>query len=95
MRIAVTVRFQNSYFSGSIPQVATALSRALVGAGHEVVLLHPRGESNWFIDLQDYKGILPPIRAWEGAERFDVAIEVVWAFKAAERLTCASITDCP
>jgi hypothetical protein len=89
MRVAVTVRFQNSYFSGSIPQVATALSRALVGAGHDVTLVYPRGEPDWFIDVPEYKGLLPPIRAWDGAERYDVAIEVVWAFKAAERLIVA------
>lgn len=54
MRIAITGRFENSYFSGATTQVAIALSRALTTAGHTVELLAPPKEALWFIDCKEY-----------------------------------------
>jgi hypothetical protein len=85
MRIGITVRFQNSYFSGSIPQVACALARSCMEAGHETTLIYPKGESDWFLEIQEYQSHLPPRREWTGGEQFDAVIEVVWAFKPDER----------
>ena len=89
MRVGITVRFQNSYFSGSLPQVACALARTVAAAGHDVTLLYPKGESDWFIELEDYKARLPPCRQWTGAESYDAVIEVAWAFKPEERRSVA------
>lgn len=89
MRIGVTVRFQNSYFSGSVPQVACALSRALADAGHEVRLLYPKGDSPWFIDVDEYKEDLPPRIEFVDTLQFDAVIEVVWQLSASQRKTVA------
>jgi GR25 family glycosyltransferase involved in LPS biosynthesis len=89
MRVAVTIRFQNSYFSGSVPQIACALSRVLREAGHDVSLLYPRGEASWFIDLHDYADLVAPRVCWTGNETFDTVIEVAWTFRAEERLKVA------
>ena len=89
MRIGITVRFQNSYFSGSLPQVACALSRALAAAGHEVSLLYPKDDPAWFIELEEYAAKLPPRKMWTTDQTYDAVIEVVWPFKAEERAKVA------
>lgn len=85
MRIGVTVRFQNSYFSGATPQVACALARALAAAGHTVELVYPKGESDWFIDNTSYKTKLPPRVQFNPATKYDNLVEVVWHLNADER----------
>ena len=82
MKIGITVRFQNSYFSGSIPQVACALGRTLTLAGHDVTLLHPSGEPAWFIDA---KPSSLKISAWSKDNQYDTIIEVVWSLSPEER----------
>ena len=91
MKIGVTIRFQNSYFSGSIPQVACALSRALVFAGNDVTLLYPKGDPDWFIDVKSYASKLPPRKEWSSALEgaFDRIIEVVWSFSPEDRQRAA------
>ena len=86
MKIGITVRFQNSYFSGSIPQVACALGRTFFLAGHDVTLLYPSGESAWFIDMPP-----SPLKtiAWSKDQRYDTLIEVVWSLSAEERVAAA------
>ena len=86
MKIGITVRFQNSYFSGSIPQVACALGRTFFLAGHDVTLLYPSGESAWFIDVPP-----SPLKtiAWSKEQRYDTLIEVVWSLSAEERVAAA------
>lgn len=85
MHIAVTVRFQNSYFSGSVPQVACAYARALAAAGHDVTLVYPKGETAWFIELDEYKAMLPPRKEFSASDKYDVVLEVAWALKPEER----------
>ena len=90
MKVGVTVRFQNSYFSGSIPQVSIAIAKALQIAGHDVTLFYPKGEASWFIDLEGYDAA--PRKAWppESSDpKLDTLIEVVWALPPHERLTAA------
>jgi len=65
MKIGVTVRFLNSYFSGGIPQVACSLAKALHTSGHDVTLLYPAGEQDWFMDVLGLKENLPPRVPWE------------------------------
>lgn len=85
MRVGITIRFQNSYFSGSVPQVACALARAL-SSEHTVTLLYPAGEADWFIDLHEYKSALPPIKVWAADQTYDAVIEVVWALRPSDRV---------
>ena len=82
MKIGVTVRFLNSYFSGGIPQVACSLAKALHTSGHDVTLLYPAGEQDWFMDVLGLKENLPPRVPWEpeSPNRYDVVFEVVWSF---------------
>jgi GR25 family glycosyltransferase involved in LPS biosynthesis len=89
MRIGVTVRFQNSYFSGSIQQVACSISRACTIAGHDVTLLRPKEDGEWFIDVKKYGDKLPPRAAWDASLRFDMIIEVCWSLSPADRVTAA------
>lgn len=89
MRIGITVRFQNSYFSGAVPQVACALARALSEAGHEVRLLYPKGDSPWFIDVDEHKSNLPPRIEFVDTMRFDIVVEVVWQLSATQRKSVA------
>lgn len=90
MRIAVTCRFQNSYFSGGLPQVAVLFGKALVAAGHEVTLLYPKGDRDWFIDVEALKAAAPP-RQEVGEDmlgmqdRWDMVLEVAWSFPAEVR----------
>lgn len=88
MKVGITIRFQNSYFSGSLPQVACALARSLAASGTDVTLLYPAGESDWFIDLKNHAAKCPRRVAWDpqnpGAP-YDVIIEVVWPFQPADR----------
>jgi alpha(1,3/1,4) fucosyltransferase len=84
--IAITGRFQNSYYSGSIPQVAIALARTLSIAGHNVTLLRPEGDPDWFMDTHEYKDKVPRRQLLrEQTEPFDIIIEVAWSLAAAER----------
>jgi hypothetical protein len=82
MRIGVTVRFQNSYFSGSVPQVACALAKTLSIAGHDVTLLYPSGEQSWFIDA---KSCQQTTAAWSSDQQYDTIFEVVWSLKPEDR----------
>ena len=86
MRIGVTVRFHNSYFSGSVPQVACALAKTLTLGGHDVTLLYPSGEPSWFIDVQSSQQKSAP---WSNDQRYDTIVEVVWSLSAEDRTTCA------
>jgi len=85
MKVGVTVRFQNSYFSGSIPQVACALARSLAGSGHSVTLLYPKSETDWFIDVPAMKSLLPPRKVWDNNEHYDMILEVVWFMSPEDR----------
>lgn len=96
MKIGITVRFQNSYFSGGLPQVACALGRALQHAGHSVTLVYPTadGDRDWFVDVRDYAALCPerrpvPTVAADAAPPFDVVVEVVWPLSVEERARMA------
>jgi len=89
MRIGVTVRFQNSYFSGSVQQVACALARTLATTGHDVTLLRPKEDPDWFIDVKQYADKLPPRMAWDSSMRFDLIVEVCWSLTPTERAVAA------
>ena len=86
MRIGVTVRFHNSYFSGSVPQVACALAKALTLSGHDVTLLYPSGEPSWFIDAKASQHKSAP---WSNDQRYDTIVEVVWSLSPEDRAKCA------
>ena len=87
MKVGITVRFLNSYFSGGIPQVACSLAKALQNAGHDVTLLYPAEEQDWFVDVLGYKSQLPPRKPWnpKSTDRYDVVFEVVWSFPTDDR----------
>jgi alpha(1,3/1,4) fucosyltransferase len=91
MKVGVTVRFLNSYFSGGSPQVACALAKALQEAKHDVTLLYPKGEQDWFMDVKGLKDSLPRRAPWDPSftEHFDAVIEVVWFFPETARLKVA------
>ena len=86
MRIGITGRFQNSYFSGSAPQIACALARSLA-LEHDVTLLYPKGEPSWFIDVPSHADRVPSRKEFtESLDQYDVLIEVVWAFSPEDRV---------
>lgn len=85
MRIGITCRFLNSYFSGSTPQVACALAAALNKAGYEdVTLLYPKEDTaDWFIDCLEQRDQFPQRKKWDDQDTpYDMLIEVVWSFPA-------------
>ena len=90
MKIAVTVRFQNSYFSGSLPQIACSLARTFAQAGHEVNLLYPKGEADWFVDVPPFAAAVPPRVSTGTTTRYDIVVEVVWQLSPADRKTYAN-----
>jgi GR25 family glycosyltransferase involved in LPS biosynthesis len=95
MRIAITGRFENSYFSGAITQVAIALSRALTTAGHTVELLAPPKEALWFIDCKDHAANVPSRKNYNLSEiinPYDLLVEVVWNVPAQDRPKVAKKT---
>lgn len=95
MRIAITGRFSNSYFSGAITQIAIALGRALQTAGHTVEFLTPPGESHWFIDCKEFEASVPPRKTFQPSEittPYDLSLEVVWNIPAKDRPTVAKKT---
>lgn len=79
MRIGITSYFRGSAFSGSLPQVAVYLSRALTEIGHEVEFILPQDSDDWFIDCKD-AAILPRVKIETGTaiNTYDMLIEVVW-----------------
>ena len=100
MKVGITTRFLNSYFSGGTPQVACALARTFQLAGHDVTLLYPNQadlqqlspdgkEPDWFMDVKSYTALLPSRKQWNPSMNFDVIIEVVWSLSDDERLTAA------
>jgi hypothetical protein len=93
MRVAITGRFENSYFSGAITQVAVALSRAFVTAGHTVELLAPSGEKLWFIDCKDHEANVPIRKHFAIPDTpYDLLVEVVWSVPAQDRPKVAKKT---
>lgn len=88
MRIAITCRFQNSYFSGALPQVAVILGRAFKTLGHDVVLVYPKGDSTWFVDFAGMAAEHPPTQEWREdlvTQPWDLVVEATWSFPAAIR----------
>lgn len=88
MRVGVTVRFQNSYFSGTLPQMGLSIGKALGAAGHEVTYLYPKDDPSWFIDVLAAKP--SNIRVFSPEQRYDLVVEVVWSLKAEERAVVAT-----
>lgn len=88
-RIGVTGRFQNSYFSGSIPQVAISLARAFQIAGHDVTLLRPADDPDWFVDTHEHKSKVPSRATLSTCQKFDIIIEVGWSLSPDDRLKYA------
>jgi GR25 family glycosyltransferase involved in LPS biosynthesis len=80
MRIAITSRFQNSYFSGSTPQNSILLGKLLKSMGHEVVLLKPVEDPDWFIDIAEEAKNCPPRVTWDksSTQTYDLVVEATW-----------------
>lgn len=89
MRIGITARFQNSYFSGALPQVAVLLGKVLKQLGHDVTLLYPKGDLSWFIDVKAEEAAAPPRKEWSepaaNEKPYDLFIETTWFLPAATR----------
>jgi GR25 family glycosyltransferase involved in LPS biosynthesis len=86
-RIGITGRFQNSYFSGSIPQVAVSLASAFQSSGHDVTLIRLESDPDWFIDVLEHKSNVPKrCLLSQNQEMFDVLIEVGWSLSAEDRV---------
>jgi GR25 family glycosyltransferase involved in LPS biosynthesis len=79
MRIGITAFFRGSAFSGSLPQVAVYLSRALTEMGHIVEFVIPQDSDDWFIDCQE-AAICKRVKIETGAAlvTYNLLIEVVW-----------------
>jgi GR25 family glycosyltransferase involved in LPS biosynthesis len=95
MRVAITGRFENSYFSGAITQVAISLSRAFVSAGHTVELLAPPGEKLWFIDCKEHEANITSRKHYalsDISSPYDLLLEVVWSIPAEDRPKVAAKT---
>ncbi len=98
MRIGITARFQNSYFSGALPQVAVLLGKVLKGLGHDVTLLYPKGDLAWFIDAKAEEAQAPPREEWTEASiggqqpLYDLFIETTWFLPAEVRPKVANRT---
>lgn len=91
MRIGITCRFQNSYFSGALPQVAVLLGKVLKGLGHDVTLLYPKGDMSWFIDVKAEEAEAPQRSEWtEPATPYDMFIETTWFLPVELRLKVAT-----
>ncbi len=83
MRIGITCRFQNSYFSGALPQVAVLLGKVLKDLGHDVTLVYPKGDLTWFIDVKSEEAVAPRREEWaEPAVPYDLFIETTWFLPA-------------
>lgn len=89
MKVGVTSRFQNSYFSGSLPQLACALARTFQKNGHDVTLLYPSEDSSWFIDVTSFANESAPRKLWSNDQVYDMIIEVVWMLNPSDRVRCA------
>ncbi len=91
MRIAITSRFQNSYFSGSTPQNSILLGKLLQKMGHDVVLLKPKEDPDWFIDIAAEAKVCPPRVTWDesGSQQYDLVIEATWNLPTEKRLQVA------
>lgn len=87
MKIGVTARFQNSYFSGSLPQVACSLACTFAQAGHDVTLLYPEGDPAWFIDVPSLAARMPPRKSNKTLDSYDIVLEVVWQLTPDQRKT--------
>ena len=90
MRIGITCRFQNSYFSGSSPQIACTLAKVFQSLGHSVTLLYPNGDKSWFIDANEESKQFTT-KEWntESEDTYDMAVEVTWSFPADKRPSVA------
>lgn len=90
-RIGITGRFQNSYFSGSIPQVAISLARAFQIAGHDVTLIRPDDDPDWFIDVLEHRSKVPARATLSSIQqKFDILIEVAWSLPPEDRVKHAN-----
>jgi hypothetical protein len=85
MRIGITCRFQNSYFSGALPQIALTLGTVLKELGHDVTLLYPKGDLSWFIDVKSAEAAAPPREEWANQSGYDLFVETTWFLPAEER----------
>lgn len=95
MKIAITSKFQNSYFSGSLPQVCLFLGSALKNLNHEVHLLTENdSESKWFIDCLEHKKNVPDVVSYNASktDQYDLLIEVIWSFSPEMRTKVAKQT---
>jgi GR25 family glycosyltransferase involved in LPS biosynthesis len=79
MRIGITAFFRGSSFSGSLPQVAVYLSRALTAMGHEVEFVIPQDSDDWFIDCAE-AAICKRVKVEKGVSlvTYNLLLEVVW-----------------
>jgi GR25 family glycosyltransferase involved in LPS biosynthesis len=84
MRIGITTRFINSYFSGSLPQQALAIGKALSLAGHSVTHLYPKGEPAWFVDVASAKEGYNR-QEFSPSDAYELILEVSWALQPADR----------
>lgn len=91
MRIGITARFQNSYFSGSTPQNAIILGKVLQSIGHEVYLLKPAEDPDWFIDVKEEADKAPRRITWSDTmDQYDLIVEVTWNLPSEKRPTAAT-----
>ena len=60
LRIAITVNFQNSFFSTGIPQATYAVAAGFKGIGHDVSLIRI-SEKDWYDDCHALKGEFPTV----------------------------------
>ena len=79
-RIAISVSFQNSFFSTGIPQATYAVAAGFKGIGHDVVLVRTT-EKDWYDDCHALKGEFPIVPYTEfivgaKAEPVDIFIDV-------------------
>lgn len=79
-RIAISVSFQNSFFSTGVPQATYAIAAGFKGIGHDVVLIRTT-EKDWYDDCHALKGEFPIVPYTEfivgaKADPVDIFIDV-------------------
>jgi len=93
MRIGITAFFRGSAFSGSLPQVAVYLSKALTDMGHIVEFVIPQDSDDWFIDCLE-AATCKRVKIETGAAlvTYNLLIEVVWHLPPSFRTKIADKT---
>lgn len=93
MRIAVSVNFQFSLFSGGVQGCALSVAETLKAMGHEITLLNRGSANDWWDDVHNLKNLWPNRVQWDSAVsqniKYDLLVELSWFCTPEERVKIA------